>query len=198
MNCERFPTCSEAATVHFCIFSFLTTTQDEAIPLILGGGDVMVAAETGSGKTAAFSLPLLQIVQEDLRGRLSGSARSAARQSGRKSESSCRISRIEKDGQMVVSVDGLSCQCEESKWAGARGEVGVRGGVHCFEVRRFMTMISHRMIRPTKLANVVNRCSTRREKLVVVSERAGCKAGAEDADVGLIFVEKRQKWYAKP
>lgn len=98
----------------------------------------MVAAETGSGKTAAFSLPLLQIVQEDLRGRLSGSARSStARQSGRKSESSCRISRIEKDGQMVVSADGLSCQCEESKWAGARGEVGVRGGVHCFEVRRF-------------------------------------------------------------
>lgn len=129
MSCERYPTCSD-------IFAFCTT-QDEAIPLILGGGDVMVAAETGSGKTAAFSLPLLQIVQEDLRGRLSGSARSTGRQSGRKGESSCRISRIDKDGQMVVSPDGLSCQCEESKWAGARGEVGVRGGVHCFEVRRF-------------------------------------------------------------
>ena len=28
-----------------------TDVQDEAIPLILGGGDVMAAAETGSGKT---------------------------------------------------------------------------------------------------------------------------------------------------
>lgn len=44
-----------------------TNVQDEAIPLMLGGGDVMVAAETGSGKTAAFGLPLLQIIHEDLR-----------------------------------------------------------------------------------------------------------------------------------
>jgi ATP-dependent RNA helicase DDX1 len=33
-----------------------TDIQDEAIPLILGGGDVMASAETGSGKTAAFGL----------------------------------------------------------------------------------------------------------------------------------------------
>ena len=44
-----------------------TDVQDEAIPLILGGGDVMAAAETGSGKTAAFSLPLIQLVHEYLR-----------------------------------------------------------------------------------------------------------------------------------
>lgn len=31
------------------------------MPLILGGGDVMAAAETGSGKTGAFALPVLQI-----------------------------------------------------------------------------------------------------------------------------------------
>jgi len=99
----------------------------------------MVAAETGSGKTAAFSLPLLQIVHEDLRGRSSGAAKSTGKQGGGskgrdKDGGGCRISRIHKDGQMVVSADGLSCQCEESNWAGARGEVGVRGGVHCFEV----------------------------------------------------------------
>ena len=33
--------------------------QSEAIPLILGGGDVLMAAETGSGKTGAFCLPVL-------------------------------------------------------------------------------------------------------------------------------------------
>ena len=42
-----------------------TDVQDECIPLILGGGDVMVAAETGSGKTGAFALPILQAVFED-------------------------------------------------------------------------------------------------------------------------------------
>ena len=43
-----------------------TPIQDEAIPAILGGGDVCGAAETGSGKTAAFVLPILQLVQEEL------------------------------------------------------------------------------------------------------------------------------------
>jgi ATP-dependent RNA helicase DDX1 len=37
-----------------------TDVQAEAIPLILGGGDVLMAAETGSGKTGAFCLPVLQ------------------------------------------------------------------------------------------------------------------------------------------
>ena len=32
-------------------FSLPTDVQAEAIPLILGGGDVLMAAETGSGKT---------------------------------------------------------------------------------------------------------------------------------------------------
>eukprot|EP01040_Poterioochromonas_malhamensis_P016592 gene16592-18877_t len=44
-----------------------TDIQDESIPLILGGGDVMGAAETGSGKTAAFGLPVLQLVHERLK-----------------------------------------------------------------------------------------------------------------------------------
>ena len=41
-----------------------TDVQQEAIPLILGGGDVLMAAETGSGKTGAFCLPVIQIVHE--------------------------------------------------------------------------------------------------------------------------------------
>ncbi|KLJ01711.1 DEAD/DEAH box helicase [Luteimonas sp. FCS-9] len=37
-----------------------TPIQAEAIPLVLGGHDVLGGAQTGTGKTAAFGLPLLQ------------------------------------------------------------------------------------------------------------------------------------------
>jgi superfamily II DNA/RNA helicase len=37
-----------------------TPVQSQAIPAVLAGRDVMAAAQTGTGKTAAFALPLLQ------------------------------------------------------------------------------------------------------------------------------------------
>ncbi len=37
-----------------------TGIQQQAIPVILAGHDVMASAQTGTGKTAAFALPLLQ------------------------------------------------------------------------------------------------------------------------------------------
>ncbi len=37
-----------------------TPVQSRAIPAILEGGDIMAAAQTGTGKTAGFTLPLLQ------------------------------------------------------------------------------------------------------------------------------------------
>ncbi len=37
-----------------------TPVQEQAIPLVLAGRDVMASARTGTGKTAAFTLPLLQ------------------------------------------------------------------------------------------------------------------------------------------
>ena len=55
-----------------------TPVQSEALPLILGGGDVMAAAETGSGKTGAFALPILQIVHESIVERQEGPAKAAS------------------------------------------------------------------------------------------------------------------------
>ncbi len=40
-----------------------TPVQREAIPLVLEGRDVLAAAQTGTGKTAAFVLPILQRLQ---------------------------------------------------------------------------------------------------------------------------------------
>jgi len=41
-------------------YSEPTPVQSAAIPLVLAGGDVLATAQTGSGKTTAFVLPLLQ------------------------------------------------------------------------------------------------------------------------------------------
>ena len=41
-------------------YTSMTPIQAQAIPVVLSGRDVMGAAQTGTGKTAAFSLPLLQ------------------------------------------------------------------------------------------------------------------------------------------
>ncbi len=44
-----------------------TPIQQQAIPLVLEGRDVLGAAQTGSGKTAAFALPILTHLAEDRR-----------------------------------------------------------------------------------------------------------------------------------
>jgi len=38
--------------------------QEQAIPVILAGKDIMAAAQTGTGKTAGFTLPILQILSQ--------------------------------------------------------------------------------------------------------------------------------------
>ncbi len=44
-----------------------TPVQEQAIPLILEGRDLMARAQTGTGKTAGFTLPLLQLLGKNAR-----------------------------------------------------------------------------------------------------------------------------------
>ena len=47
-----------------------TPVQEQAIPLLLKGHDVLGVAQTGTGKTAAFALPVLQILaRKEVKGR---------------------------------------------------------------------------------------------------------------------------------
>ena len=41
-----------------------TPIQAQAIPQVLAGGDLLAAAQTGTGKTAGFTLPLLHILSQ--------------------------------------------------------------------------------------------------------------------------------------
>src|ERR1700679_2441713 len=45
-------------------YSDPTTIQRQAIPLILAGSDLLAGSQTGTGKTAGFTLPMLQNLME--------------------------------------------------------------------------------------------------------------------------------------
>jgi len=67
------PTLAQAANA--LGFTDPTPIQTQAIPLILQGSDLLATAQTGSGKTAAFVLPLLQRLPELVQGNDSQTAR---------------------------------------------------------------------------------------------------------------------------
>ncbi|MEY3885181.1 MAG: hypothetical protein RIS87_956, partial [Pseudomonadota bacterium] len=41
-----------------------TPIQAKAIPLVLSGGDLLAGAQTGTGKTAGFTLPILHLLSQ--------------------------------------------------------------------------------------------------------------------------------------
>ncbi len=51
-----------------CGYSEPTPIQEKAIPEILAGRDILATAQTGTGKTAAFMLPVLQRLSDGRRG----------------------------------------------------------------------------------------------------------------------------------
>ncbi|KAF2360261.1 DEAD/DEAH box helicase domain [Trinorchestia longiramus] len=108
-----------------------TDVQNEAIPMILGGGDVLMAAETGSGKTGAFCLPILQTVWETLKDIQLGKTSKVNREAPTK----WQLSFTDRDTGLAVTPDGLRCQSRDPKvWQGVRANKGVTApGKYFFE-----------------------------------------------------------------
>lgn len=48
-------------------FETMTPIQEQAIPVLLEGRDVIGQAQTGTGKTAAFAIPMIQRINADIR-----------------------------------------------------------------------------------------------------------------------------------
>jgi ATP-dependent RNA helicase RhlE len=44
-----------------------TPIQEQSIPVVLNGKDILGLAQTGTGKTAAFAIPMLQLLHQELR-----------------------------------------------------------------------------------------------------------------------------------
>lgn len=94
--------------------------------MILGGGDVLMAAETGSGKTGAFCVPILQIVHETLRdiregkgGKISQRATTSAK---------WKMSVYDRGDAMAIDPEGLLCQARDAgDWHGTRSNKAVVG-----------------------------------------------------------------------
>ncbi|THD25306.1 ATP-dependent RNA helicase DDX1 [Fasciola hepatica] len=102
-----------------------TDIQSEAVPLILGGGDVLMAAETGSGKTGAFCLPVLQIVYETLKDLQAGKQHTHA--TGAVKSQVMKLNPYDRTDAMAIDADGLLCQSRDpGGWHGARTNLGVR------------------------------------------------------------------------
>ncbi|MBU1049652.1 DEAD/DEAH box helicase [Candidatus Bipolaricaulota bacterium] len=71
MSFERFSFDRRiAAGVKFVGYTVPTPIQAKAIPVVLRGGDMLGLAQTGTGKTAAFVLPILQRLSVGPRGKI--------------------------------------------------------------------------------------------------------------------------------
>ena len=66
-----------SALISHCGFKQPTQVQTAAIPLLLAGRDLLACAQTGTGKTAAFALPVIQRLSEQPAASMAASGHSA-------------------------------------------------------------------------------------------------------------------------
>ncbi|GAB1597636.1 ATP-dependent RNA helicase DDX1-like [Argonauta hians] len=105
-----------------------TDVQSEAIPMILGGGDVLMAAETGSGKTGAFCLPIIQIVHESLKDQAEGKGKGKTISKASDTSKTWKMNVFDRSDAMAIDPEGHLCQARDpSGWHGVRSNKSVFG-----------------------------------------------------------------------
>jgi ATP-dependent RNA helicase DDX1 len=117
-----------------------TDVQDETIPLILGGSDVMASAVTGSGKTAAFALPVAQLCCEAKERRIASSRRQPGNEplsltSSATLETTCdddgcwRMSGLDRDASVAIEPTSrgrlVQSKVDPDRFAGCRAAFGM-------------------------------------------------------------------------
>lgn len=104
-----------------------TEIQAEAIPLILGGGDVLMASETGTGKTGAFCIPITQVVYEQmLESKKQPAAGAREQQSKKLVDTGWLLSTVDRAPDVVLSRDLLTAQSKSGNWQGCRANKGFK------------------------------------------------------------------------
>lgn len=69
MNFKQFKFKSQITTnIDTCGYEYPTPIQEKAIPKVMAGKDLLGLAQTGTGKTAAFALPIIQQLTDGSRG----------------------------------------------------------------------------------------------------------------------------------
>lgn len=105
-----------------------TDVQAEAIPMVLGGGDVLMAAETGSGKTGAFCLPIIQIVHESLKDQAEGKGKGKTIVKTADVSKNWKMNVFDRSDAMAIDPEGHLCQARDpSGWHGVRSNKAVLG-----------------------------------------------------------------------
>ena len=123
MNFETFnfhP--SVMAGVRALGYSVPTPTQLQAIPPIMQGRDIIGMAQTGTGKTAAFVLPILQRLQQNPQGRIRALVISPTRELA---EQTCTVINQlgSKTGLQSVSIYGGVSMEEQIRGLRSRAEI---------------------------------------------------------------------------
>ena len=144
-------------------FATPTPIQAQAIPEVLKGRDVLALAQTGSGKTAAFCLPLLQILQ----GQAHLSARSASPEPKPRRKPAHTLILVptrELAAQVGDVIHSLAAQLPVAvKTAVVFGGVsinpqmlGLRGGADILVATpgRLLDLVNHNALGPQGLANI--------------------------------------------
>lgn len=101
-----------------------TDIQAEAIPMILGGGDVLMASETGTGKTCAFCVPLVQIVYEQIIENKNLTTNKP--QQKKPTDDVWSLSAVDRAADVVLSRDFLEIQSKSGRWQGCRSNKGIK------------------------------------------------------------------------